>query len=221
MLPCSSLVSTRVKSLLADCSADWNIAGRSWWDESGWQWVCLSSLLLIFFSPHQLGMNISSGDIGLQQQDGVEMQLHHLSRPLSSFHPSIPHTFHVVIEFGWLPVPWITFPPGSLFSLSAGRISHSLSPPPPLFLSFSFHISFLLSFISLSSSQCKAHRIFLWLSIPLYLSLTFPCPSLCTGGIIGAPLSPILWFLKALLPHRGEKVTASSFFDFSDMVLGR
>lgn len=163
------------KRLLAGCSADWNIAGHGWWDERGWQWVCLSSLL-IFFLPHQLCMNISSGDVGLQQQDGVEMQLHHLSHPLSSFHPSIPHTFHVVIEFGWLPVPWITFPPGSLFSLSAGRISHSLSPPTPLFLSFSFHISFH----SLLSPSFPPHAS---LTDSLSVSYSLPLSPLCAQEV--------------------------------------
>lgn len=96
IVKCSFLHSTQRKRFLSDCSADWNIAGRSWWDERGKQWVCLSSPLFAhFFSPHQLCMNISSGGIGLQQQESVEMQLHHLTRPLSSFHPS--HTLFMLL----------------------------------------------------------------------------------------------------------------------------
>lgn len=127
-----------------------------------------SPLLLLIFFLHQLCMNISSGGIGLQQQDGVEIQLHHLSHPLSSFHPSIPHTFHVVIEFGWLPVAWITFPPGSLFSLSAGRISHSLSII--FFLTCPFTL-FLSS--SLSKPPCSSLVPYLYFcfSLPHFLSL--------------------------------------------------
>lgn len=168
--------------------------------------------------PHQLYMNISSGDIGLQKQYGVEMQLHHLSSPLPSFHPSIPHTFHVVIEYGLLPVPWITLWPGSLFFIICWTdLPLSFSSPVTLSFIFFSHL-FFLSFIS--SSLCTSHRftlaLYLSLSLCLYLSISFTSSllSLGTGGVIGAPLSPILWFLKALLPHRGEKVTASSFFDF-------
>lgn len=103
VLPCFSLQNTWRKILLCDCSADETLqatAGEMRGDSSG----CAFSTPLLsshsFFFLHQLCMNISSGGIGLQQQDGVEIQLHHLSHPLSSFHPSIPHTFHVVIEFG-------------------------------------------------------------------------------------------------------------------------
>lgn len=171
---------------------------------------CASPLLTP--TPHQLYMNISSGDIGLQQQYGVEMQLHHLSSPLPSFHPSIPHTFHVVIEYGLLPVPWITFPPGSLFFIICWTdLPLSFSTPVTLSFIYFSHL-FFLSFIS--SSLCTSHRFTLSLSLSIPLYLIHFLSTLCTGGVIGAPLSPILWFLKALLPHRGEKVTASSFFDF-------
>lgn len=80
--------------------------------------------------PEQLHMNISLGDAGLQQEDGVEMQLHHLSSPLPSFHPSIPRTFHVAIECGRLPVTCIGFLAGSLCYYLLDR-SHPLPQPHP------------------------------------------------------------------------------------------
>lgn len=160
-------------------------AGEMRGDGSG----CASPLLTP--TPHQLYMNISSGDIGLQQQYGVEMQLHHLSSPLPSFHPSIPHTFHVVIEYGLLPVPWITFPPGSLFFIICWTdLPLSFSTPVTLSFIFFSHL-FFLSFIS---SLCTSHRFTLSLSLSVYTSISFTSSllSLCTGGVIGAPLSPIL-----------------------------
>lgn len=177
--------------------------------------------LLIFFTLHQLCMNISSGGIGLQQQDGVEMQLHHLSRPLSSFHPSIPHTFHVVIEFGWLPVPWITFPPGSLFSLSAGQISLSLSPLPRLFLSFSFHISFyfllassLPPYASVTVSHC--------FSVHYSLSLTHSLfPLSVHRGCNWSTTFPHIVIFKSLFATQRRESDCFIIFRFPDMVLGR
>lgn len=95
-------------------------------------------------------------------------------RPLLCFHPSIPHTFQVVIEFGWLPVPWITLPPGSLFSLSAGRIFHPFSTPATLSVDFLFTSPFFTLF-SLPLFLPMQVSVFLCLSISYSLPRSPPC----------------------------------------------
>lgn len=144
--------------------------------------------------PNQLHMNIQSRDIGLWQQDGVEMQLHCLTSPIPAFHPSIPHTFYVFIEYGWLPVPWITFPPGSLFF-------HYLRDTSPTLFLQPCHSFFLFLFTSFSLFYLA---LLLPLHISLILSMSHSFPSLCTGGVIGASLSSILWFLKTFISQRRE-----------------
>lgn len=136
--------------------------------------------------------------------------------PSSFILPSIPHTFHVVIEFGWLPVPWITFPPGSLFSLSAGWISHSLPPPLPLILSFFFHVSFCFSFspnphLPASLFLCLYH---LYLTYSLFpLSVHRRCNWSTTF--------PHIVIFKSLFASQRRESDCFIIFRFPDRVLGR
>lgn len=98
-----------------------------------------------FLPPHQLCMNISSGDVGLQQQDGVEMRLHHLSRPLSSSHPFIPpsHTlFMLLLNLADCQFPGLLFHQVAFFHYLPDRFPTLPLRPRHSFLSFSFRISF-------------------------------------------------------------------------------
>ena len=141
---------------------------------------------------------------------------------LSSFHPSIPHTFHVVIEFGWLPVPWITSPPGSLFSLSAGQISHSPSPPQHSFFHFLFTslytFFYLLVLLPMQVSLLPSAS----LSIPLYHSIIHSLSPLSVHRRCNwSTTFPHIVIFKSLFASQRRESDCFILFRFPDMVLGR
>lgn len=128
-------------------------------------------------TPPLIHINMSYKDTGLKQHCGVEIQLHHLSSAFS-FHSSIPHTFHDVIDCQF---------PGLLF-YQVSFFHHLLDRSSTLCLILFLFTSIFLSFSS--SSLCTAY----WLIHSLDLSFTFLVNCLCTLGAIEVLLSAILEF---------------------------
>lgn len=173
VLPCSSLQNTWRKILLSDCSADETLqatAGEMRGDSSGcaFSTPLLSSPLAHFF------LSINSAWIYHQEalvySNRMVLRFSCITSPIL-FHRFIPpsHTlFMLLLNLADCQLPGLLFHQVAFFSLSAGRISHSLSII--FFLTCPFTL-FLSSSLSKPPRSSLVPYLYFCFSLPHFLSL--------------------------------------------------